>query len=346
MLTTEELAKDNQSVMSNWALTPSIVKMNIFMPTPPAGRIQDQTVQQAFAAPFWYDGAFQILSIVNTFGEDGKFIQRLELIQVPNDYNIADLTTYGDAPAGQTNGKTSDDVISAGKAQNPNSNLVPPSLDSLTKEQQNCLLHAYRIATEVGMPPEILQGILLTDSQACKSRSRKVTSSLAISNKIDGATTLTISRVQNYLKTDQSLLQSDALKKLGFNNISITDTTSLRLVLTRVDDFNLRMCASIWVQDRNYWKQQFGSTSALISERAIVGHNNITSINSNTPAEDLQVTFGTRGQKASPSDEGIKQNGYLRLVQSTYPLVAEFNSKLLPKLMDKEPRVIARELLR
>jgi len=72
-------SSDDQSVIPNWDLYPSLVKMNISMPSDASFSGTSGNFQQ----PFWYEGLYTIYSIRHTFENNGMFTQQMHLLSVP-----------------------------------------------------------------------------------------------------------------------------------------------------------------------------------------------------------------------------------------------------------------------
>lgn len=326
---TGKLSGNPNLVMSNWAQVPALVKINVVMPNPPTAVVQDQTPQQAFGSAFWFDGLYLIVSIANMFSEDGKFIQQLELLPIPNDYNIPDITDIVKSEG--TN--TVDQTLTS---QEPGVKPKATKTDLLTDQQKKCLAHAYRIAQANGMPPETLQAIMLVDSNACALRSKSVVSN---SDIVYGSTTLSVSRVQTYLNKDPSALITAA--KVSGVKYEPSNTDSIRFLLTLNDDFNLTMCSKIWLEDREVVKKIFAKpvvvgrgASATVSvsanksnvtDQATIAHNNIFTKQSKTALED--VGFNNFGDAPVTAD-----NYYIKSINAQKDLIVEFNGQVLPTI--------------
>jgi len=312
----KSLAGQSAEVMNNWAQVPALVKINVFMPNPPTAITQNQTVQQAFSAPFWFDGLYQIMSITNMFGEDGKFTQQLEMLPISGDYNIADLTGLG------TTGETDTDTI---PAASPKVDLVA----KLTEDQKQCLSHARNAAKNNGMSPETLQAILLVDSNACleSARQNKLDRN---SNIVRGATILTVSRVQDYLSKDPTPLTTLS-KKRGITYTNNAD--SVRLLLFTNDEFNLDLCAKIWIQDRSVIEQIFRASAAgltpaqsNITDQATLAHHTMaTNPAATTKFDDVNFSIAADAPVTA-------QEGYIKQINTQKELIIQYNAVVFPQV--------------
>lgn len=328
LIDTSKVVGQPNMIMNNWAQVPALVQINVFMPNPPTSVIQDQTVQQAFAAPFWFDGLYQIMSITNMFSEDGRFTQQLELLPISGDYNVADLTSF-DTPA-------------LDSPKTAVSQLKVDLVAQLTDDQKRCLAHARQAAINNNMPVETLQAILLVDSGAC-TPARMDSKINKSSNIVHGATTLTVGRVQTYLSKDPSPLEKLS-KQRGISYTNNPD--SIRLLLFSNDEFNLDMCAKIWLQDRALVNSIF-TVKAVPNELGITdedsappptpGQNNLTdqatlahhtmAINSDARTAQDDVSFTATVQAPITA-----QAAYIKQIQAQKDLIIQYNSVVFPQI--------------
>lgn len=316
-------------VLASWGTMPALVKINVMMPNPPTAILQDQTVQQAFSSPFWYNGLFQVVAIISNFGEDGRFTQQLSLWPIPGQYNMGLNTEYAQTQAATTTNENSTNsdskAVNAPVLDSKDALNKPPALTQLTDAQKACLAHAYRVAVANNMPPVVLEGIVLADSQACANKDKIINTT---SDLVRGATQMTVTRAQNYLRTDPSPLSLPSVRKTG-TSITTSNKDSIRALLTLDDDFNLTITAKIWMQDNEFFKRFVGAKSEAIktlTDRAIVGHGNIIHNQTTDPATDMQA-FGV-----IPTNLETEKDTYLLTVTSYYPTIQEFNSKELPAI--------------
>lgn len=325
---TKDLAGQPSAIMNNWAQVPALVKINVFMPNPPSTTIQDQTVQQAFGAPFWFDGLYQIMSITNMFTDDGKFTQQLELLPVSGDYNVADLTEFGKSEGDSADAGTS---AAAQAATTPGTKVQQkesPVVD-YDDAQKKCLKLAAIVAARNSMPVVTLQGILLADSNACDPAymDKQVSTTADV---VNGATKLSVQRVLTYLKGDPSAVAAIS-KRSG---VDVTNSpNSIRYLLLRNEDFNLDMTAKIWSQDKALIQRIFAQRTnqgrsapfvppekADVNAQATIAHHNMTAGGGTSTAQD-DVGFNTAAGAPIPA-----QSGYIQEINANKDNIIQFNA--------------------
>jgi hypothetical protein len=324
------LVGDANIIMSNWAQIPALVQINIFMPNPPDAIIQDQTVDQSFASAFWFDGLYLIVGITSMFDESGKFTQKLELLPIPGDYNIPDLSEFGQSNTTAAVGNPTSEQAVAASTPAPPQTVTKPII-SLTAKQKQCMATAYNVAYANGMPPETLEAILLVDSNACLNSASAVNSQ---SDLVFGPTTLSVSRVQNYLRGNPGVLAPYS-KRYGIP-YTPESADSIRYLLTKNEQFNLDMTAKIWLEDRTVVQNIFntsggggrGTQATLkpdLTAQANIAHHNIYTKNSKTKFQD--VGFQLALDAPDPT-----QNAYQKSILAQTDTIMQFNSIDLPPI--------------
>jgi hypothetical protein len=345
-----KLAGKPDQVMSNWGRLPTLIKVNIFMPNPPTAVSQDQTVESAFAAPFYHDGLYWVASIDNMFTDDGKFTQHLELLSIPPDNNIANISQIGTGTASATNANT---VAEATAGSTPAA-IKKGQQESLaaqySPDQQKCLALAFQVAQRNGMPPQILQGILLADSNACDPQYMDKAVAAKGQPTINGATYLSTQRVLNFLKDDPNTVAAIS-KKSGIQ--ATRSQNSIGYLLLNDEDFNLDMCAKIWLQDRAYVQMVYAQRTNQgraapavipddkkdINAQATLAHWNMTNTSSffsfaGTASAD--VGFNTVAGAPAPNE-----HKYLKDIAANQSSIEAFNATFLPKIIPSNPNAVA-----
>ena len=99
-----------KEIMANWDISPGLVQIHTYLPNKlwdPWGA-QSVGVEEAFRdTPIWFDGIFQIISVTSKFN-NGKFIQILELMVLPNEGSLPKVAEAGPSAKGTTPGSATD----------------------------------------------------------------------------------------------------------------------------------------------------------------------------------------------------------------------------------------------
>jgi hypothetical protein len=332
-------------VMTAWGTTPALIKIRVFMPLPQ--KIQKAT--ERFSAPFWYDGLFAIMQVTNIFGEDGKFTQKLETLQIPLSFDLPDSNAgaasraIAGASVEERENKDAEALMKAQETERRDIHDVDKHLstDSTLQEAQKELLRlAYELAFPSRMPTIILQSMVLQDSNAGQEQYRRI-----IGNIVTGAVKVDAERVQTLLKTNLDLIPTsfpqksvvERASRIGaFKNkqlFNIADLNSIRNQLRDDNTFNLRCAIKLFEQDLAGLKREFSQTSIqsqlsrdtligasdLVTERAIILHGIPELYNAST------LSFRPYLEVVSLTAQQVLETPYVIHIKGWFDSVNKFN---------------------